>query len=178
MLIVEVALFFVIGTTGSFHSQEYQSGVINHDNQVISTTEASCESSGSVHYECKLCGEKTTEEIPAIGHTDDLYCARCGECTFRTLSYSGTGSKAIGCTLPKGKYRVTVTMTSGDGFVDVDVLYSGSGGITSESIRITDAGYWEVATIESSGGRGNIVIQASNDYFGHSGWSIRIELVQ
>lgn len=126
----------------------------------------------------KKCSDCGATEGRALGHTNDLFCARCEECTFKTLSFSGKGSKVLDCTLPKGKFRVTVTMTSGRGSVDAEVHYSGKYIETYESFFITDAGNLEVEIIECSGGAASIVINASDNYFGKSGWKVKIEAMK
>lgn len=129
---------------------------------------------------CKVCGKTSGS---ALGHTtvnslgvsmSGTKCARCGKIIFETLSYSGTGSKVIDYSLPKGKFQITVTMTSGEGSVDVKVHY---GSYSYKWLYVSNAGESEVDSLEGEVFSGTIVVNASDSYFGESSWKITIKAV-
>lgn len=123
---------------------------------------------------CKTCGKTSGS---ALGHTSGgTKCSRCGATTFKTLSYSGTGSKVIDYSLPNGRFKVTVTMTSGRGAVDVKLHYTESYGDSYKWFYVTDAGDSEVENINGPMS-GSIVVNASDSYFGNSSWKVTIEAV-
>lgn len=50
-----------------------------HDYRLTSSTDATCEESGSNEYKCGLCGMERTEKIESLGHDMvDGVCSRCG----------------------------------------------------------------------------------------------------
>ena len=123
---------------------------------------------------CRTCGKTSGS---ALGHTSGgTKCSRCGATTFKTLSYSGTGSKVIDYSVPNGKFKVTVTMTSGRGAVDVKLHYTESYGDSYKWFYVTDAGDSEVENINGPM-TGSIVVNASESYFGNSSWKVTIEAI-
>lgn len=42
---------------------------LRHDDEIISTTDATCSSKGSIDYKCAVCGYEHTEVIPALSHS-------------------------------------------------------------------------------------------------------------
>ena len=93
------------------------------------------------------------------------------------LTYSGNGSDVMDYSVPKGRFKITVTMTSGNGSIDVKVHYSDSYGDSFKMFNIFDAGNSEVAYLNGSTS-GTIVVNASDSYWGNSGWKITIEAVE
>lgn len=105
--------------------------------------EATCSTTGTKKFTCSDCGDTYSETMPkvshnykpatctapktctycgktdgaALGHTDsETKCARCGVSLFKTLTYSGTGSKVIkNISLPKGKFFLSGRATSTNG---------------------------------------------------------------
>ena len=118
----------------SLCNDEYteKSGKTSHTSVVVSTQEATCTKAGAKNYKCTTCGYEYTEEIPqkshsysaatctnpktctgcgktegtALGHsTGGVKCSKCGEVTFKTLTYTGTGSKIIkNISVPNGRF--------------------------------------------------------------------------
>ena len=176
--------------------------VVSHNYVLAKQTNATCLSAGEKRYSCSMCGDSYTEKIAqtshnwtnatctapktctscgktegnALGHSGGAVCTRCGTKTFTTLTYSGVGSKVIDYSIPKGKFRITATKSSGQGSVDVKVHYTGSYGDTYEWFYITNAGESEVENINGPTS-GTIVVNASSDYFGNSSWIVTIEAV-
>ena len=175
-----------------------------HNYEVTAFEDATCDKDGYKDYKCSTCDRSYREDIKttghkyspatcddaatcmkcghvsgsALGHTDgDAKCSRCGVTIFQTLSYSGTGSKVIDYVLPRGKFKVTVTMTSGRGFVDAKVHYASTYVDTYEWFYIINAGESKVEYIDGPQTYGSIVVNASDSYWGNSGWKITIEAV-
>ena len=116
---------------------------IKSHNYVAKTTKAaSCQSAGTRTYTCSECGKSSEETIAktghtytnatctaaktckgcgktegsALGHTNTAVCTRCGFTTFKTLTYSGTGSKVIqNISVPKGNFIMSGYAKSTDG---------------------------------------------------------------
>ena len=64
---------------------------------------------------CLMCG-KINE--PPLGHTNSVNCLRCGELTFKTITYSGSGvGNVTGVDLPIGTYNITVTHSGNNYFL-------------------------------------------------------------
>ena len=82
----------------------------------------------------------------------------------------------IDYTVPKGKFKITVTMTAGTGSVDVKVHYTGTYGDTYEWLYIINAGNSEVEYVDNLTS-GTIVVNASSSYSGESSWVVTIEAV-
>ena len=121
----------------SLCNDEYteKSGKTSHTSVVVSTQEATCTKAGAKNYKCTTCGYEYTEEIPqkshsysaatctnpktctgcgktegtALGHsTGGVKCSKCGEVTFKTLTYTGTGSKIIkNISVPNGRFIIS-----------------------------------------------------------------------
>ena len=173
-----------------------------HTYVLVKQINASCISAGEKHYSCSMCGDSYSETIAqkahnwgnatclspktcttcgktegsAMGHSNNAVCTRCGVKIFNTLSYSGTGSKVIDYSLPKGKFRITVTKTSGESAVDVTVHYTNSYGDTNEWFYIINKGNSEVEHINGPTS-GTIVVNASGNYQSDSSWIVTIEVV-
>ena len=174
-----------------------------HDYKVVNSKNATCEAGGFKEYKCSTCNHSYRNDIKATGHnyssatcteakkckncgqtsgsalghsTGGTKCSRCGTTTFKALSYSGTGSKVIDYSLPSGKFKITVTMTAGEGSVDVKVHYTESWGDTYKWLYVYDAGNSQVGNINGPMA-GTIVVNASNSYFGNSSWKITIEAI-
>ena len=134
-------------------------------------TEATCTSPKK----CSTCGDKQGE---ALGHTtDSTKCSRCGTVTFKTITYTGSGSTVkSNIKLPKGKFRITCTMTSGSGNM---TMYFNDGSSSYNDLIFNDyiKGSSEVTIISGPVNNGCIVINA-NDYSGKKmGWKIIIEAI-
>lgn len=169
----------------------------------VKTIQATCESEGSKTFECSVCHDTYSATLAArehdyysatctkpktcaicghaegeaLGHiTGNIKCSRCGEIAFETLTYSGVGSKVIDYSLPNGKFKVVVTMTSGNGSVDVKMHYTESYRDTYEWFFITDKGNSEMEYVNGPIS-GTIVVNASDSYLGNSGWKIEITAV-
>ena len=176
----------------------------SHQYVETKATEATCTSAGSRQFECSLCHNTYSKAIAqkshqyssatctqpkmcmscgktegtALGHLGDgTKCAICGTVTFETLSYSGVGSNVIDCTLPNGKFKITATMSSGEGSIDVKVHYTDEYGDTYKMLSIFDAGNSEVEYINGATPC-TVVVNASDGYFGNSGWKVTIEAVE
>lgn len=64
---------------------------------------------------CLICGKT---EGKALGHSNDLFCTRCGTKTFETIKYSGRGvSNIANINLPKGTYNFTFTHSGSRNFI-------------------------------------------------------------
>lgn len=170
-----------------------------HTYTLVKNTPSTCSSTGEKKYTCSACNHSYTDTIAikshsfksatcttpktcsdcgktegsALGHSGSIICSRCGEKTFEKLSYTGTGSKVIDYTLPSGKFRVTVTATSGEAIVSAKIYH----GNTYEYLSIYDAGNSEIETITGPVSGGTIVVNADDDYFGKSSWKITIEAI-
>ena len=176
----------------------------SHNYIVTETIDSSCTAAGNTSFECTICHDTYSEAIvikshnyssatcttpktcricgktdgSALGHsTSGVKCSRCGDITFDTLTYSGNGSDVMDYSVPKGRFKITVTMTSGNGSIDVKVHYSDSYGDSFKMFNIFDAGNSEVAYLNGSTS-GTIVVNASDSYWGNSGWKITIEAVE
>lgn len=174
-----------------------------HNYKVTASKKATCEADGFKEYKCSTCGHCYRDDIKATGHNpspatcteakkckncgktfgsalghsgNGVKCSRCGTITFKTLSYSGKGSKVIDYSLPSGKFKITVTMTAGEGSVDVKVHYTESWGDTYKWLYVYDAGNSQVENINGPMA-GTIVVNASDSYFGNSSWKVTIEAV-
>ncbi len=172
-----------------------------HDYKRTKEMQKTCTTNGSESFECTSCNKSYTiitdashnykpatcttprtcldcgkTDGIALGHSHSTICSRCGKNTFDTLYYSGTGSDVINLTLPKGKFRATVKMTSGKSSVDVNFhyiheLYEE----TYEWFNVSHAGNSEVEIIDTVGGTCSIVVNANTSYNGQSSWKITIE---
>lgn len=109
-----------------------------HDFEEVKSKDATCTKDGYIDSECE-CGEEKHEDIKALGHeykaatctkpktcerckktdgkalghtTEGTTCSRCGEVTFKTLTYSGTGFEIIkDLDLPEGRFVMNVEAT-------------------------------------------------------------------
>ena len=176
----------------------------SHKYVLTDTTASTCTETGFRSFECTVCHDTYSEILPTkqhsyssatctapktcstcgkidgtpLGHsTGGVACSRCGEITFDTLYYSGTGSKVIEYSVPKGTFKITVTMVSGKASVDVKAHYITSYGDAYEWFLISSAGNSEVHYITGPVNKGSIVVNASSDYYGTSSWKITIEAV-
>lgn len=111
IIIVNIIFFIIFGVVNGFHSQEYLADMANHDYQIIKQTEATCEDTGTINYQCDYCGTTKTDIIDALGHdkketskkepTCDvegvLYeeCNRCGKKSETPISALGHDLKEI-----------------------------------------------------------------------------------
>ena len=68
IIIVNIIFFIIVGVANEFHSQEYLADMANHDYQIIKQTEATCENTGTINYQCGYCGTTKTDIIDALGH--------------------------------------------------------------------------------------------------------------
>ena len=187
--------------SGCGDSYKNSVAMVSHNYVLSKQTAASCSSTGEKRYSCSMCGNSYTEKIEqtahswknatcsnpktcstcgrtegsALGHSNDVVCTRCGVTTFKTLSYSGTGSKTIDFSLPKGKFKVTVTKISGGYTVDAKVHYTGSYGDTYEWFYIPTAGESEVEIINGPT-PGTIVVNAGSSSAGSS-WKVSIAAI-
>lgn len=171
----------------------------HHDYKTTASTPKTCTTNGSETKTCSSCDHTYTNTIEAshsyksatcttpktctvcektegsaLGHSSSIICSRCGAKTFEKLSYTGTGSKVIDYTLPSGKFRVTVTATSGKAIVSAKIYHGNS----YEYLSIYDAGNSEIETITGPVSGGTIVVNADDDYFGKSSWKITIESIE
>lgn len=158
-----------------------------HDYQSVITTAASCETAGVKTYTCTGCGDKYTEKISAFGHeysqatctagaicancqhvkqealghtTDYGMCDRCGKTFAPTLTYSGSGDGRHKFSLPKGRYKITITISKGDW--DFDFGMDGPGllffGVDGPGT------YSETIKLSSDYEAGDIRIEGAGDY--------------
>lgn len=111
LIIVNIILFIVFGIVNGSHSKEYLADMANHDYQIIEQTEATCETTGTINYQCNYCGTTKSETIEALGHDmkelskteatcekEGLLaekCERCGETKETTLQPLGHNMKVI-----------------------------------------------------------------------------------
>lgn len=111
LIIVNIILFIIFGIVNGSHSKEYLADMANHDYQIIEQTEATCETPGTINYQCNYCGTTKSETIEALGHdmkelskTEatcekegllDEKCERCGETKETTLQPLGHNMKVI-----------------------------------------------------------------------------------
>ena len=185
----------------TYHSVIKATG--KHNYKIVNSKNVTCESDGFKDYKCSTCSHSYREELKATGHNystatctspskcnncgkisgsalghsgNGIKCSRCGKITFKTLTYSGTGSKVIDYSLPSGKFKITVTMTAGNGNVDVKVHYTESWGDTYKWFYVINAGESEVENINGPMA-GTIVVNASSNYFGNSSWKVTIEAI-
>jgi len=70
LIIVNIILFFVFGIVNGSHSKEYLADMANHDYQIIEQTEATCETPGTINYQCNYCGTTKSETIKRIERTE------------------------------------------------------------------------------------------------------------
>jgi hypothetical protein len=123
---------------------------------------------------CKTCGKTFGNDL---GHTSGgTKCSRCGAVTFKTLTYSGKGSKTISnINLPKGTFRITCTMLSNGGLWSISFLGSSAGNLIFCDYNV---GASSVETINGPYSNGTLVINANTDYQGNSSsWKITIEAI-
>ncbi len=169
----------------------------------IASKAPTCDQAGYKDFKCEGCGETTHRDYPATGHnysnatcstpakcktcgktsgvafghiTIGVKCSICNAITFKALTYSGTGSKVIDYSLPNGKFKVTVAKTSGEGSVDVKVHY-GTATYSYEWFSIYTTGNSEVKNLNGPVISGSIVVNASDSYWGNSGWKVTIEAI-
>lgn len=111
IIIVNIIFFIIFGVVNGFHSQEYLADMANHDYQIIEQTEATCETTGTINYQCNYCGTTKSDTIEALGHDmkelskteatcekEGLLaekCERCGETKETTLQPLGHNMKVI-----------------------------------------------------------------------------------
>lgn len=176
----------------------------DHDYKVVNSKNATCEAGGFKDYKCSTCGRSYRDDIKATGHNyssatcteakkckncgktfgsalghsgNGVKCSRCGKVTFKTITYSGTGSSVKSdINLPRGRFKFTCTMTSGNG----NVTMSFNDGTTGyEPLIFNDyvAGTIEVTVIEGPVSNGSIVINASGWDGSKMGWKIVIEAI-
>ena len=197
VLVIIIAIIICFAT-GLIHIHEYN---------ITESRKATCEASGYEIKKCDICNESIRVEHKALGHkysdatctapkkcqtcgqtsgsalghtTDGTKCSRCGITTFETITYSGTGSSVKNLNLPKGEYRVTCTMTSGNGNMTIYLNYGAnhSGYLDEEMIfNDYDAGASEVTVVKGPIDNGSLVINADSSYWGSSGWKITIEAI-
>ena len=123
---------------------------------------------------CRTCGKTSGS---ALGHTTGgTKCSRCGTVTFKTLTYSGKGSKTISnINIPRGTFRVTCTMLSDGGLMSVYFPDSSAGNLIFCDYN---TGASSVETINGPYTNATLVINANSDYFGNSAsWKITIEAI-
>jgi len=70
LIIVNIILFIVFGIVNGSHSKEYLADMANHDYQIIEQTEATCETPGTINYQCNYCGTTKSETIKRIERTE------------------------------------------------------------------------------------------------------------
>ena len=186
----------------------FATGIIHiHKYDIVESQKATCDSSGYEIKECDICDERIRVEHKALGHsysdatcttpkkcktcgntsgsalghtTDGTKCSRCGTTTFETITYSGTGSTVKNLNLPKGEYRVTCTMTSGNGNMTIYLNYGAnhSGYLDEEMVfNHYNAGTSEVTVVKGPINNGSFVINADSNYYGSAGWKITIEAI-
>lgn len=175
----------------------------SHQYVNVKTIQATCDSEGSKTFECSVCHDTYSATLAArehdyysatctkpktcaicgrvegeaLGHvTGNIKCSRCGELTFEKLTYSGVGSKVIDYSLPNGKFKVVLTMTSGSASVDAKMHYTGAYGDDYEWFYVISKGNSEMKYITGPIS-GTIVVNASTNYSGSSGWKIEITAV-
>ena len=174
--------------------------VVPHNYVLAKQTNATCLSAGEKRYSCSMCGDSYTEKIAqtshnwtnatctapktcttcgrtegsALGHSGGALCTRCGTKTFTTLTYSGVGSKVIDYSIPKGKFKFTLTKTSGSSYVSADLHYSTTYGDSYKYLSVSNSGDSDVEYINGQMS-GTVVVNGSSDYFGNSGWILTIE---
>lgn len=123
---------------------------------------------------CRTCGKTSGS---ALGHTSGgTKCSRCGTVTFKTLTYSGKGSKTISnINIPRGTFRVTCTMLSDGGLMSVYFPDSSAGNLIFCDYN---TGASSVETITGPYTNATLVINANSDYKGNSAsWKITIEAI-
>lgn len=173
-----------------------------HDYKVVNSKKATCEAGGFKEYKCSTCGHSYRENFKATGHNyssatcteakkckncgqtsgsalghsgNGTKCSRCGVTTFKTLSYSGKGSRVISnISLPRGKFRITCTMTSGNGLMNI---YFPDSEILNMIFNDYQVGSSEVKSINGPITNGSLVINADDNYYGAIGWKVTIEAI-
>ena len=182
----------------------------NHDWQLKDERAPSCTTDGYKKHVCTGCGSEKEDTVTAPGHswkaatctepqkctrcgktsgsalghtTDSAKCSRCGKITFKTITYSGTGSAVkSNINLPKGNFRITCTMTSGDTNMNMYFNY-GNGtndyGMSDDMIfNEYTAGASEITVISGPVSNGSITINANKSYNNTTmGWKITIEAI-
>ncbi len=146
---------------------------IKSHNYVAKTTKAaSCQSTGTKTYTCSGCGKSYEETVAktghaytnatctaaktckgcgktegsALGHTSTAVCTRCGLTLFKTLTYSGKGSKTIqDISIPNGRFILS-------GSAKLNGGYSGSFFV---HVKDSNNAYW-IATKNLSNNRQSI----------------------
>lgn len=97
-----VSVFFIVLLVIVFvlHSPEYKADMKNHDYKAETSTAATCESDGSIHYVCDYCGTASDEEVSALGH-------KMVEFSRKEATYTENGEIVTRCELC-GKEEITV----------------------------------------------------------------------
>lgn len=133
-----------------------------HSYEVIAKVDSTCSSLGSKTFRCAVCGDEYTQTIEmrghlyeeatctlpktctrcnhttgtALGHTNNVICARCRVTTFKKLTYEGHGPSTISnLTLPVGTYNLIFTHNGKRNFA---VYFSPDG--SSQNLIVNEIG--------------------------------------
>ncbi len=84
----------------TYKSDFTYSDPLAHDDEIISKTDSTCTSTGSIDYICKVCGYKHTETIPKLPHTYEERviepsCSKDGQKIYRCTKCGYTYTEAI-----------------------------------------------------------------------------------
>ena len=173
----------------------------NHDYKVTNSKTATCDTSGFKDYICSSCEQTYRENISALGHnyssatctdpkkcqncgqtsgsalghtTGGVKCTRCGVSTFKTLTYTGTGSKVIdNITLPKGQFKITCTLYSGC----YTTMYFYYGSREDLVFNHYDPNTTEITMISGPINNASLVINGESSYGSPANWKVTIEAI-
>lgn len=178
----------------------FATGLIHiHDYDIIESEKATCNASGYEIKKCVICDKSIRVEHKALGHnysdatctapkkckncgqtsgsalghtTDGLKCSRCGVSTFKTLTYTGTGSKVIdNITLPKGQFKITCTLYSGC----YTTMYFYYGSREDLVFNHYDPNTTEITMISGPINNASLVINGESSYGSPANWKVTIE---
>lgn len=187
---------------GQTHHEEIKA-TGNHKYKTVKAKTVTCEEDGFTDYKCSVCEHSYRNTVKATGHDyssatcttpkkckncgktsgsalghspNGVKCSKCGAVTFKTLTYSGKGSKTISnINLPKGTFIITCAMLSDGGLLSIYFPDSSAGNLVFCDYNF---GASSVETINGPYTNGALVINANTDYKGNSAsWEITIEAI-
>lgn len=177
----------------------------SHQYIISEQNDSTCTSQGKKTVRCSVCHDTHSETIPikshnyshatctkpqtcltcgetngtALGHTSGATCSRCGEVTFKTLTYTGTGSKIIkNIIVPNGRfvisgYAIKTYENVGSFYV---YLYYANGNIAAfwiDSLYSGNQTLEKAVSFDGAVNGGILEIQAGDNI----SWTITIEAV-
>ena len=170
------------------------------------TTDATCKSAGSKSFECSVCHNTYSETIAikshsysaatctkpktctgcgktegtALGHsTGGVKCSKCGEITFKTLTYTGTGSKIVkNIVVPDGRfvisgYAVKTYGNIGSFYMDLNYANGNLAAYWVDSLYSGNQTLEKAVSFEGPINGGILEIEADDNI----SWTITIEVV-